>query len=145
MHYVFPVNRVRIERNKFDPQLMMNPEISGIEYQHGTLYGRQVRAHIMERDDSRCAYCSTRDAKLELDHVRPRATGSNRVDNLLAACRPCNLKKANRPVEEFLKDQPELLKQILNRRQRSDLASAAHVNAALPAIVQSLSATSLPV
>ena len=142
---IFPISSIRIERNKFDPQLMADPTISGVEYQQGTLHGRQVRAYVMDRDNSRCVYCGTTKAKLELDHVRPRATGSNRVDNLADCCRQCNLAKTKRPIEEFLKDQPELLKSILDRLQRSDLASAAHVNAALPAIVQSLSSTSLPV
>ena len=145
MRRIYPISRISIERNKFDPQLMRRPGISGIEYQHGTLHGRQVRAYVMDRDGSRCIYCGKRDAKLELDHVQPRATGSDRVDNLVTACRSCNLKKANRPVEDFLADQPELLKRIQDRLQRSDLASAAHINAALPAIVRSLKATSLPV
>ncbi len=30
---MYPVTLIRIERNKFDPQLMMNPDIRGIEYQ----------------------------------------------------------------------------------------------------------------
>ena len=136
---------IRIERNKFDPQLMMNPDISGIEYQHGTLHGRQVRAYIMDRDNSRCVYCGNGNTKLELDHVRPRAIGSNRVDNLVAACRTCNLKKANRPIEDFLSDQPGLLKRILERLQRSDLAAASHVNAVLPYIVADLRQTGLTV
>ena len=54
-------------------------------------------------------------------------------------------RRLNRPIEAFLADQPELLEHILERLQRSNLASAAHVNAALPAIVQSLRATGLPV
>ena len=144
LRQMFPISSIRIERNKFDPQLMADPTISGIEYQHGTLHGRQVRAYIMDRDGSRCVYCGKHNSRLELDHVRPRATGSDRVDNLVACCRPCNLEKANRPVEDFLADQPELLERILKRLRRSDLTSAAHVNAALPNIITSLSATGLP-
>lgn len=145
MRQMFPISSIRIERNKFDPQLMMNPQISGIGYQHGTLHGRQVRAYVMDRDHSRCVYCGEHRAQLELDHVRPRAIGTDRVDNLVTCCRQCNVKKANRPIKEFLADQPELLEHVLERLQRSDLVSAAHVNAALPAIVQSLRATGLPV
>ena len=47
---MYPITLIRIERNKFDPQLMMNPDIQGIEYQRGTLFGWQVRAYILERD-----------------------------------------------------------------------------------------------
>ena len=94
---MYPITLIRIERNKFDPQLMMNPDIQGIEYQRGTLFGWQVRAYILERDQGRCVYCRRSKVRLELDHVRPRAVGSDRVDNLVACCRDCNIKKANAP------------------------------------------------
>lgn len=142
---MYPISSIQLEFNKFDPHLMADPTISGVEYQHGTLHGRQVRSYVLERDNSRCVYCGTTKAKLELDHVRPRATGSNRVDNLVACCRQCNLAKANQPIEEFLKDQPELLKRIRDRLQRSDLASAAHVNSVLPYLIEDLQVTGLPV
>ena len=127
---IYPISSISVERNKFDPQLMANPDISGIEYQHGTLFSWQVRAYVLERDGARCAYCRRGNVRLELDHVRPRATGSDRVDNLVASCRDCNVNKTNQPVEQFLNEQPELLKRILERLQRSSLAGAAHVNAA---------------
>ena len=142
---MYPVTSISIERNKFDTQLIMNPDISGVEYQRGTLFGWQVRAYILERDNSRCVYCGRRNVRLELDHVRPRASGSDRVNNLVASCRDCNIAKSNQPVESFLKDRPELLRRILGRMQRSALSSAAHINAALLAIVRDLRTTGLPV
>ena len=142
---MYPVTLIRIERNKFDPQLMMNPDIQAVEYQRGTLFGWQVRAYILERDQGRCVYCRRSKVRLELDHVRPRATGSDRIDNLVACCRDCNIKKDNRPIEQFLADQPDLLERILTRFKRSSLASATHMNAVLPAIIEDLRATSLPV
>ena len=135
---IYPISNISIERNKFDPQLMANPDIKSVEYQRGTLFGWQVRAYVLERDGGRCAYCLRSQVRLELDHVRPRATGSDRVDNLVTCCRDCNVKKANQPIEQFLADQPELLKRIVKQLQRSNLAGAAHVNAALPAIVRDL-------
>ncbi len=142
---MYPVTRIRIERNKFDPQLMKNPDIQGIEYQRGTLFGWQVRAYILERDQGRCVYCRRSKVRLELDHVRPRATGSDRVNNLVACCRDCNIKKANRPIEQFLTDQPDLLERISKRLKRSALASATHMNAVLPALIEDLRATGLQV
>ena len=136
-----PVTLIRIERNKFDPQLMMNPDIRGIEYQRGTLFGWQVRAYILDRDQGRCVYCRRSKVRLELDHVRPRAVGSDRVDNLVACCRDCNIKKDNHPIEQFLTDQPDLLERILTRLKRSALASATHMNAVLPALIEDLRAT----
>ena len=141
---MYPITAISIERNKLDPQLMMNPNIQGIEYQRGTLFGWQVRAYIMNRDQGRCVYCRRSNVRLQLDHVKPRAIGSDRVDNLVACCRDCNVRKDNRPIEQFLADQPELLKRILERTQRSDLSSAAHMNAALPKLIRELQATGLP-
>ena len=142
---VYPISSISIERNKFDTQLMMNPDIRGVEYQRGTLQGTQVRAYVFDRDGSRCVYCGKKSARMELEHVRPRAAGgSNRVDNLVASCRACNVRKGNQPVEEFLADQPELLERITERLNRSDLAPAAQMNAALPAIIRGLEETGLP-
>ena len=141
---IYPVSRISIERYKFDTQLMQDPDIRGVEYQRGTLFGWQIRAYVLERDGGRCAYCRRGNVRLELDHVRPRATGSDRVDNLVASCRDCNVKKTNQPVEQFLNEQPELLKQVLARLQRSNLTGAAHVNAALPAIIRDLQQLGLP-
>ena len=141
---MYPISGISIERNKFDPQLMRHPDIKGVEYQQGTLFGSSVRAYVFDRDHNRCVYCGTRQARLELDHVRPRATGSDRVDNLVVSCRDCNVEKDNRPVEQFLADQPELLDRILKRVSESNLMSAAHVNAALPTIVRDLWTLGIP-
>ena len=137
---VYPISSIRLERNKFDPQLMMNPDIKGVEYQRGTLFGWQVRAYILDRDGSRCVYCRRRHVRLELDHVRPRAVGSDRVDNLVACCHQCNTQKGNQPSEVFLANQPQLLKRITDRLNLSNLASAAHMNTVLPALIRELRA-----
>ena len=141
---MYPISSIRLERNKFDPQLMTNPDIKGVEYQRGTLFGWQVRAYVLDRDGSRCVYCRRRNVRLELDHVRPRASGSDCVDNLVACCRHCNIEKANQPIERFLADQPDLLKRITERLQRSNLASATHINAVLPTLIRELRAYGLP-
>ena len=144
LQLMYPVTMIRIERNKFDPQLMMNPNIQGIEYQRGTLFSWQVRAYILERDHGRCVYCRRSKVRLELDHVKPRAIGSDRVDNLVACCRSCNIQKDNQPVEQFLADQPELLQRITDRLTSSNMASATHINTVLPALITELRTTGLP-
>ena len=141
---MYPISSIRMERNKFDPQIMMNPDIKGVEYQRGTLFGWQVRAYVLDREGSRCVYCRRRNVRLELDHVRPRASGSDRVDNLVACCHECNIRKDNQPIERFLADQPDLLKRITERLQRSNLASATHINAVLPTLICELRAYGLP-
>ncbi len=40
-----PISRIEVERVRFDTQLLQNPEIQGVEYQHGELAGWEVRAY----------------------------------------------------------------------------------------------------
>ena len=64
----------------------------------------------------------------EKEHVVPRSRGgSNRISNLVLSCRSCNEKKDNLPIEEFLKDNPALLKKI-KAQLKSSLKDAAAVN-----------------
>ena len=111
---------------------------------HKLLDCEQLPTLIFSNDNYRCNYCGKKHSRLELDHVVPRGKGSDRFDNLITACRPCNQKKGNDSIEVFLKDKPELLKKIKDRLERSNLASAAHVNTVLPALIQNLRATGLP-
>lgn len=53
-----------------------------------------LREHIYERDGYRCRYCHTNEGPLQLDHVRPWSWGGrDTVENLVTACRSCNLSK----------------------------------------------------
>ena len=128
---MYPIASIRIQRNKFDPQLMLNPEINGVEYQHGRLFGWQERAYALETAQGRWVHCGGSKVRLELHHVRPRTISSDRVDNLVACCRDCNIAKGNQIIEQFLDNQLELLERIPKSPQRSDLVHAAYVNAAL--------------
>ncbi len=59
------------------------------------------RRNILRRDSYTCQYCGRRSTELTLDHVLPRSRGGQGSwDNLVAACRPCNLKKKNRTPDE---------------------------------------------
>jgi hypothetical protein len=42
------ITNISMERVKFDMQLLENPEISGVEYQQGTLQGYEVREYLLE-------------------------------------------------------------------------------------------------
>ena len=128
---LYPMTLFRLKNLKFDPRLLLEPTVKGIQYQRGTLWGRQLRAYVFERDNHGCVYCHRRNLPLELDRVIPRGAGSDRVDNLVAACRRCNQAKGNRSIEEFLSDRPELLATI-KKRLETHLTSAAHINAAIP-------------
>jgi len=86
-----PLTALSCERVRFDMQRMENPEISGVEYQQGTLAGYEVREYLLEKWQRRCAYCGAENVPLEIEHVIPRSKGgSNRASNLTLACHDCN-------------------------------------------------------
>lgn len=57
-----------------------------------------TRFNLFLRDEFACQYCGAR-GDLTFDHVVPRSRGGiTSWENVVAACSPCNLKKANRPL-----------------------------------------------
>jgi 5-methylcytosine-specific restriction endonuclease McrA len=57
------------------------------------------RRAVFARDDYRCQYCGARADSI--DHVVPRSRGGQHVwENLVAACRPCNITKRDRTPDE---------------------------------------------
>lgn len=65
------------------------------------------RKNILIRDGHTCQYCGEKflSGELELEHVIPRARGGlSTWENLVAACRNCNARKADRtPAEAGMK------------------------------------------
>lgn len=54
-----------------------------------------LRLQVLARDSYVCAYCGGE--ATEADHVIPKDSGGkDELDNLLAACKPCNSSKGNR-------------------------------------------------
>lgn len=140
-----PVTCLSMELVRFDTQKIQNPEISVVEYQQGELFGYEVREYLLEKWNRTCAYCGAENVPLEIDHIHPRSRGgSDRVSNLTLACVPCNQKKGNRDVEDFLAQDPERLARIEAQR-KAPLADAAAVNSLRWALYQALKATGLPV
>lgn len=124
-----PITEASVEIVKFDTQVMVNPEISGTEYQQGELAGYEIREYLLEKWYRTCSYCGAKDVPLQVEHIQPKATGgSNRVSNLTLSCQPCNQNKGSKPVEVFLKAKPELLKKI-KAQAKAPLKDAAAVNA----------------
>jgi hypothetical protein len=61
-----------------------------------------VRIRALKRDKYKCTYCgvSGNEAELEVDHIVPKSKGgSHHIANLTTACRKCNQKKSNRPMQ----------------------------------------------
>ena len=63
-----------------------------------------------------------------MEHIQPLSKGgSNRLSNLTLACRPCNEKKGNQEIKQFLAKKPDLWARILSRSKKP-LSDAAAVN-----------------
>jgi 5-methylcytosine-specific restriction endonuclease McrA len=142
-----PITHIVVERVRFDPQRLVNPEIEGTEYQQGTLHGYEVREYLLEKWGRACAYCDAANVPLEIDHIKPKGgkgRGSDRVSNLTLACHPCNQRKGAQPLESFLAGDPKRLERILQQCQ-VPLVAAAAVNATRQKLFQELLKTKLPV
>lgn len=60
-----------------------------------------TRRNILIRDRFTCQYCGKRSGELTFDHVLPRSRGgASSWENLVTACRQCNLSKGNRTPAE---------------------------------------------
>lgn len=140
-----PVAGISAELVRFDLQKLDKPEISGVEYQQGTLAGYEVREYLFEKWGRQCVYCGAEHVPLNLDHLQPRARGgSNRVSNLAPACVPCNQRKGAQRLEEFLAKDAKRLAAIQAQAKRP-LKDAAAVNATRWALAEALKASGLPV
>ncbi len=153
-----PVTAVSQELVRFDTQRMESADISGVAYQRGTLLGTQVREYLLHRHQHQCAYChgQSGDPVLEVEHVHPKSRGgSNRVGNLVIACRDCNKVKENRDAGEWARDlAPARGRLDVARRhnaalvdagKRPSLRDASAVNSTRWALFQALKAAGLQV
>src|SRR5262249_9467509 len=117
---------------KFDLQLLQHPEMSGAEYQRGELLGWEIRAYLLEKFGRRCVYCKRDNVPFQLDHMLPKSRGgSDRVSNLVLACRDCNQAKDDRTATEF--GHPEVEAQA-----KAPLRDAAAMNATRYALCAAL-------
>jgi 5-methylcytosine-specific restriction endonuclease McrA len=140
-----PIGSIAQELVRFDLQRLENPEISGIEYQQGTLLGYEVREYLLDAWDRKCAYCGVTNTPLQVEHIHPKAKGgTNRISNLCLACDSCNKKKDTQEIEQFLAKKPDVLKRIQAQRKRP-LKDAAAVNSTRWALLNRLKKTELPV
>ena len=140
-----PVGFITVESVKFDMQKMENAAVEGLEYQCGTLFYYEVKEYLLEKYNYSCVYCGAKNVPFEKEHVIPRSRGgSNRINNLVLSCRSCNEKKDNLLIEEYLKDNPVLLKKI-KAQLKGSLKDAAAVNITRKQIVKELSDLNVPI
>jgi len=104
LHHYFPIENIIVEVAEFDIQKIKDPNISGIEYQQGTLYGYNIRNYLLEKHGRKCFYCGKTVSDFEVEHMIPKIRGgSDRIDNLTLSCHDCNQKKDTLTAEEFIK------------------------------------------
>jgi len=121
-----------LEFNRFDVQKLQNPEIRGIEYQRGELFGYEVREYLLEKWNRRCAYCKAQDVPLQIEHIVPKSRGgSDRISNLVLACQRCNAAKGNCTAAEFGHSQ-------LHAQALAPLRAASAINATRGAVLRAL-------
>jgi 5-methylcytosine-specific restriction endonuclease McrA len=64
----------------------------------------EKRAYVFRRDGYKCVYCGSQEAPFHCDHHIPQCLGgSNQVENLVTACKTCNLKKHGKSPEKWLR------------------------------------------
>lgn len=104
LHRHFPIETIIVEVAEFDIQKIKNPDISGKDYQQGTLQGYNIRNYLLEKHGRKCFYCDKEVSNFEVEHMIPKAKGgSNRIGNLTLSCHSCNQKKGTLTAEEFIK------------------------------------------
>ncbi|MDQ2905283.1 MAG: RNA-guided endonuclease IscB [Chloroflexota bacterium] len=56
---LLPIMQVNVELGSFDTQKIQNPEVTGVLYQQGELYGYLVREYVLAKWKRHCSYCVT--------------------------------------------------------------------------------------
>ena len=152
-----PLLSIAVETVRFDTQLLQNPDIDGVEYQQGTLFGTELREYLLYRHHHTCAYCVglSKDPILEREHVVPTSKGgTNRVSNQVIACQSCNQAKGGQWPKEWLAELQQSKSKLNQTRARNlekilegvrpTLKDAAAVNAPRYRIGDDLKALGLP-
>jgi hypothetical protein len=97
MHKILPITKVIVETAKFDMQKINNPNISGVQYQQGSLYEyNNVKLYLMAREHGKCQICgkeSTKGNPFRIHHVTLRSNGgTDKADNLALLHEKCHIK-----------------------------------------------------
>lgn len=101
---------LHIEVGKFDTAKMINPDIQGVDYQHGQTYGfYDERYFVFQRDNYTCQACKkSKDKILRTHHIIYKSNGgSDRVDNLITVCTECHTSANHKKGGIFYKWQEE--------------------------------------
>ncbi len=105
---VLPIKEVIIEGGNFDIQKIENPDISGIQYQQGSMFEYQnMRSFLMFREQGKCQLCGKEFSKgngSHIHHIIPRGKGgTDREKNLALLHERCHKKLHKNKLYDVLK------------------------------------------
>ena len=144
-----PITALAQELVRFDMQKLQaqaeGGDVSGVEYQQGSLFGYEVRGYLIEKFSRTCMYCDIQNVPLQIEHIHPKSKGGgNKISNLGLACQCCNQAKGSQDVAVFLAKDQSRLKRVL-AKVKAPLKDAAAVNSTRWALFEALKGTGLPV
>lgn len=124
---ILPISGIIIETANFDIQKIMNPDISGTDYQHGNLYDYQnMRSYLMSREKGKCQFCG-KDFKGQGSHIhhckQRNESGSDRSSNLAILHKPCHekLHKQGLKLSKPKSYKPNTFMSIIHKRFFQDI------------------------
>jgi hypothetical protein len=71
-----PLSAIQVETVRFDTQLMVNPEVSGVEYQQGELQGYEVREYLLEKWGGNAPIAGLKMSRWKLSTFNPKPKGA---------------------------------------------------------------------
>lgn len=89
-----PIDTINVEYAEFDTHRLVNPTISGVDYQKGALYNElNHKAFALNRDKHQCILCSKKTGSLQVHHVIYRSNGgADHYNNLVTLHSECHKK-----------------------------------------------------
>lgn len=96
MSKLLPISRINVEVANFDIQKIKNPEVSGVGYQQGDLYGyKNMQSYLIARESGKCQLCGKEyDGNgWQQHHIIPRSKGgTDRTKNIALLHEKCHKK-----------------------------------------------------
>lgn len=106
---ILPEGPLTIEVGNFDIQKIENPDISGIQYQQGSMYEYQnMRSFLMAREQGKCQLCEKEFSKGNPSHIHHiisrKNGGTDREKNLALLHEKCHTKLHKKKLSHLLKN-----------------------------------------
>ena len=125
---ILPISKIIVETAKFDIQKIENPNITGVDYQQGNMYGYQnLRGYLISRERGSCQLCKKRFEKGESSHIHhckeKSKQGSNSVKNLAILHKKCHIKLHKQGLKLKVSKQykQNTFMSIINKRFKQDI------------------------